>query len=272
MDAGVPIKKPVAGISIGMVTADDNSRYELLTDIIGEEDHYGDMDFKVAGTVDGITAIQLDIKAEGLEHKIMVEALQRAKTARMDILKKMAETISEPRPELSIYAPKLISMAIDPEFIGRIIGPGGKVIKGIQEQTETIIEIEEDGTIFISSVGGDGHLKAKEIIELMTTPPKVGRIYPKSKVVSVKDFGVFVEITPGVEGLCHISELSDGYIKSVDEVCKQGDLIPVKLLLIDDQGRFKLSRKAALIEMAKAAKAQVADKDKPGKNNPKKES
>jgi polyribonucleotide nucleotidyltransferase len=272
MDAGVPIKKPVAGISIGMVTADDNSRYELLTDIIGEEDHYGDMDFKIAGTVDGITAIQLDIKAEGLEHKIMVEALQRAKTARMDILKKMAGAISEPRPELSIYAPKLISIAIDPEFIGRIIGPGGKVIKGIQEQTETTIEIEEDGTIFISSVGGDGHLKAKEIIELMTTPPKVGRIYPKSKVVSVKDFGVFVEITPGVEGLCHISELSDGYIKSVDEVCKQGDLIPVKLLLIDDQGRFKLSRKAALIEMAKAAKAQGADKDKLGKNNPKKES
>ena len=253
MDAGVPIKKAVAGISIGMVTADDNSRYELLTDILGEEDHYGDMDFKVAGTVNGITAIQLDIKAEGLEHGIMVEALQRAKTARLDILKTMTETISEPRPELSVYAPKLISIEIDPEFIGRIIGPGGKVIKGIQEETDTTIEIEEDGTIYISCVGGDGHLKAKEIIELMTTPPQVGRVYEKAKVVSVKDFGVFVEITPGVEGLCHISELSDGYIKSVDEVCKQGDLIPVKLLLIDDQGRFKLSRKAALGEMGQSA-------------------
>ncbi|HLB73959.1 MAG TPA: polyribonucleotide nucleotidyltransferase [Sedimentisphaerales bacterium] len=267
MDAGVPIKRPVAGISIGMVADDDNSRYELLTDIIGEEDHYGDMDFKVAGTANGITAIQLDIKAEGLEHNVMVEALQRAKTARMEILKCMAQTISEPRPELSVYAPKLISIEIDPEFIGKIIGPGGKVIKGIQEETKTTIEIEEDGTIYISSVGGDGHLKAKEIIELMTTPPQVGRIYEKAKVVSVKDFGVFVEITPGVEGLCHISELSDGYVKSVDEVCKQGDLIPVKLLLIDDQGRFKLSRKAALIEMRKSSrgekpKTDIPDQDK----------
>lgn len=262
MDAGVPIKRPVAGISIGMVTADDNSRYELLTDIIGEEDHFGDMDFKVAGTANGITAIQLDIKAEGLEHKIMVEALQRAKTARMQILERMAQTISEPRPELSVYAPKLISIEIDPEFIGKVIGPGGKVIKGIQEETKTTIEIEEDGTIYISCVGGDGHLKAKEIIELMTTPPQVGRIYEKGKVVSVKDFGVFVEITPGVEGLCHISELSDGYVKSVDEVCKQGDLIPVKLLLIDDQGRFKLSRKAALIEMRKSSRGEKPKTDK----------
>jgi len=261
MDAGVPIKRPVAGISVGMVTADDNSRYELLTDILGEEDHYGDMDFKVAGTVNGITAIQLDIKAEGLEHKIVVEALQRAKTARLDILKTMTEVISEPRAELSIYAPKLISIAIDPEFIGRVIGPGGKVIKGLQDETDTTIEIEEDGTIYISCVGGDGHLKAKEIIESMTTPPQVGRIYEKAKVVSVKDFGVFVEITPGVEGLCHISELSDGYVKSVDEVCKQGDLIPVKLLLIDDQGRFKLSRKAALIEMRKSSGGEKPEKD-----------
>jgi polyribonucleotide nucleotidyltransferase len=269
MDAGVPIKKPVAGISIGMVTTDDNSRYELLTDIVGEEDHFGDMDFKVAGTKDGIAAIQLDIKAEGLEHGIMVEALQRAKKARLEILDKMGEAISEPRPELSTYAPKLISMEIDPEFIGRVIGPGGKVIKGIQEQTETVIEIEEDGTIYISCVGGEGHLKAKEIIELMTTPPKVGRIYEKSKVVSVKDFGVFVEITPGVEGLCHISELSDGFVKNVEEVCKQGDLIPVKLLLIDDQGRFKLSRKAALKEMAKKEQGEKgkSDKDEGKKEN-----
>ncbi|MBN2272554.1 MAG: polyribonucleotide nucleotidyltransferase, partial [Sedimentisphaerales bacterium] len=264
MDAGVPIKRPVAGISIGMVTAADNSRYELLTDIIGEEDHFGDMDFKVAGTANGITAIQLDIKAEGLEHKIMVEALQRAKTARMQILDRMAQTIDKPRPELSTYAPKLISIEIDPEFIGKVIGPGGKVIKGIQEETKTTIEIEEDGTIYISCVGGDGHLKAKEIIELMTTPPQVGRIYEKGKVVSVKDFGVFVEITPGVEGLCHISELSDGYVKSVDEVCKQGDLIPVKLLLIDDQGRFKLSRKAALKEMGKSSQGE---KPKTGKSD-----
>ena len=250
MDAGVPIKRLVAGISIGMIT-DENGRSELLTDIFGEEDHYGEMDFKVAGTVNGITAIQLDIKVDGLSQDIMVEALGRAKDARLKILDIMSQAISEPRSELSVYAPKLISVEIDPEFIGKIIGPGGKMIKSIQEQTETTIEIEEDGTIYISCIGGDGHLKAKEIIEAMTQPPQVGRIYDKSKVVSVKDFGVFVEIIPGIEGLCHISELSDGYVKSVDEVCKMGDLIPVKLLLIDDQGRFKLSRKAALAELEK---------------------
>jgi len=257
MDAGVPISKPVAGISIGMVS-DEAGRYELLTDIIGEEDHFGDMDFKVAGTVEGITAIQLDIKAEGLEHNIMVEALQRAKTARLQILEKMAQTISEPRPQLSVYAPKLISIEIDPEMIGRVIGPGGKVIKGIQDETDTTIEVEEDGTIYISCLGGDGHLKAKEIIELMTQPPQVGRIYHKAKVVSVKEFGVFVEITPGVEGLCHISELSDGYIKSAEEICKVGDLIPVKLVLIDNQGRLKLSRKAALAELGETPAGEKA--------------
>jgi polyribonucleotide nucleotidyltransferase len=256
MDAGVPISKPVAGISIGMVS-DANGRYELLTDIIGEEDHFGDMDFKVAGTADGITAVQLDIKAEGLAHNIMVEAMERAKAARLEILKIMSNVISKPRPELSRYAPKLISIEIDPEFIGKVIGPGGKMIKSIQEQTNTKIEIEEDGTIYISCIDGDGHLKAKDIIEAMTQPPQVGRIYENSKVVSVKDFGAFVEITPGVEGLCHISELSNGYVKNVEEVCKTGDLIPVKLLAIDDQGRFKLSRKAALAELNKAEKAQA---------------
>jgi len=259
MDAGVPITKPVAGISIGMIS-DENNRYELLTDILGEEDHFGEMDFKIAGTVNGITAIQLDIKAEGLAHNIMVEALERAKTARLEILKIMAQAISKPRPELSKYAPKLISIEIDPEFIGKVIGPGGKMIKSIQEQTDTTIEIEEDGTIYISCVGGDGHLKAREIIEAMTQPPVVGRIYPQSKVVSVKDFGVFVEITPGVEGLCHISELSDGFVKNVNDVCKTGDLIDVKLSLIDDQGRLKLSRKAALAELKKKDEQKPVEK------------
>ena len=255
LDAGVPMTKPVAGISIGMIS-DGNGRHELLTDIVGEEDHFGEMDFKVAGTVDGVTAIQLDIKAEGLAHNIMVEALQQAKTARLEILKIMAEAISEPRSELSVYAPKLISIEIDPELIGKVIGPGGKMIKSIQEQTDTSIEIEEDGTIYISCLGGDGHLKAKEIIEALTTPPEVGRIYEGAKVVSVKDFGVFVEIVPGVEGLCHISELSEGYVKSVEDVCKMGDLITVKLISIDDQGRLKLSRKAALAQAKKKGKAE----------------
>jgi len=253
MDAGVPITRPVAGISIGMVS-DENNRYELLTDILGEEDHFGDMDFKIAGTVNGITAIQLDVKAKGLHAKIMVEALERAKKVLPKILEIMSKVISKPRPELSRYAPKLISIEIDPEFIGKVIGPGGKMIKSIQEETDTTIEIEEDGTIYISCFGGEGYLEAKEIIESITQPPIVGRIYNHSKVVSVKDFGVFVEITPGVEGLCHISELSDSYVKNVDDVCKVGDEIPVKLLAIDEQGRFKLSRKAALGELSKKDK------------------
>jgi polyribonucleotide nucleotidyltransferase len=248
MDAGVPMKGAVAGISIGWVS-DDTGRYKLLTDILGEEDHFGDMDFKIAGTVNGITAIQLDIKAMGLPHQIMVEALERARTARLDILKIMNEAISAPRAELSKYAPKLITMEIDPEYIGKVIGPAGKMIKSLQEQTDTVIEIEEDGTIYISCTDGDGHLKAKEMIEAMTQPPVVGRIYKEGKVVSVKDFGVFVEIVPGVEGLCHVSELSANYVKHVEDVAKVGDIIPVKLLLIDDQGRYKLSRRAALEEM-----------------------
>jgi len=248
MDAGVPICKPVAGISIGMVS-DQSGRYELLTDIIGEEDHYGDMDFKISGTTDGITGVQLDIKAEGLAHNAMVEAFERARQARLKILDIMTATISEPRPELSVYAPKLISIEIDPELIGKVIGPGGKMIKSIQEQTDTTIEIEEDGTVYISCVGGDGHLKARDIIEAMTQPPKIGHIYEQAKVVSVKEFGVFVEIVPGVEGLCHISELSGGYVKGVEDICKMGDIIPVKLLSIDDQGRLRLSRKAALADL-----------------------
>ncbi len=255
MDAGVPVKKAVAGISVGLIS-DGQGRYELLTDIAGEEDHFGEMDFKVAGTVDGVTAIQLDIKAEGLPHNIMVEALERARTARLQVLQQMNAVMDKPRAELSMYAPKLVSIEIDPELIGKVIGPGGKVIKSIQEQTDTTIEVEEDGTIYISCLGGDGHLKAKEIIETITQPPKIGRIYNQSKVVSVKEFGAFVEIIPGVEGLCHISEMNDGYVKNVEDVCRIGDLIPVKLISIDDQGRLKLSRKQALIEMRKKEKAE----------------
>ncbi|MCK4886907.1 MAG: polyribonucleotide nucleotidyltransferase [Planctomycetes bacterium] len=259
MDAGVPLAKPVAGISIGMIS--DENGYKLLTDIVGEEDHYGEMDFKVAGTVDGITAIQLDIKAEGLAHDAMVEALTQAKKTRIKILDIMTSVIDKPKEDLSVYAPKITSIKIDPEFIGKVIGPGGKMIKGIQEKTGAVIEIEEDGTIAISCVGGDGYLEARDIIEAMTTPPKVGKIYKDSKIVSVKDFGVFVEIVPGLEGLCHISELSNSYVKNVEDVCKVGDLIDVKLILIDDQGRLKLSCKAALIEAEKQAKKDDDKKD-----------
>jgi len=257
MDAGVPITSAVAGISIGMVT-DEQGKDHLLTDIIGEEDHFGEMDFKIAGTRKGITAIQLDIKAHGLSHETMVRAMEQARKARLAILDTMDGTISRPRPQLSEYAPKLISIEIDPEYIGKIIGPGGKMIKSIQEQTDTTIEIEEDGTVYISSLGGDGHLKAREIIESMTQPPKVGRIYLESRVVSVKDFGVFVEITPGVEGLCHVSELAQGYTKNVSDICKVGDVIPVKLLAMDEQGKLRLSRRAALNELDKKKDAQSA--------------
>ncbi|MBN2457399.1 MAG: polyribonucleotide nucleotidyltransferase [Sedimentisphaerales bacterium] len=259
MDAGVPISKTVAGVSIGMVS-DTDGKYKLLTDIIGEEDFFGDMDCKIAGTADGITAMQLDIKAKGLAHSIMVEALERAKTARSKILEIMNRAISQPRPELSRYAPKLISIEIDPDLIGKVIGPGGKMIKSIQDQTDTKIEIEEDGIVYISCSDSDGHLKAKEIIESITQPPQVGRIYEQAKVVSAKDFGVFVEILPGVEGLCHISELNESFVKNVEDVCRVGDVIPVKLLSIDDQGRFKLSRKAALAELDLEQQKQEQEK------------
>lgn len=248
MDAGVPIKAPVAGISVGMVS--DDEKYELLTDILGEEDHFGDMDFKVAGSRNGITAIQLDIKAEGLPHNILIESLQRAKEARFKILDIMQEAIDKPREELSTYAPKIVKTQIATDLIGKIIGPGGATIRGIQEETGATIEIEEDGTVTISCSEGNGHLQAKDIVESMGKPPEVGAVYEKAKVVSVKDFGVFVEVAPGVEGLCHISELSNEYVKNPETVCKVGDIISVKLIAIDDLGRLKLSRKAAMIEQS----------------------
>lgn len=252
MDAGVPMINPVAGISIGLVS--EGEKFELLTDIIGDEDHFGDMDFKIAGSRKGITAIQLDIKAEGLPHNIMVQAMERAREARLKLLDIMQATIAQPREQLSEYAPKIVTIKIDPEYIGKVIGPSGKTVRAIQEQTGSLIEIEEDGTISISCVGGSGHLAARDMIETMTTPPQVGRVYRSAKVVSVKEFGAFVEISPGIEGLCHVSELSKEYVKNVDSVCKVGDIIPVKLISIDEQGRFKLSRKAALAEIEKEEK------------------
>jgi polyribonucleotide nucleotidyltransferase len=249
MDAGVPIHKPVAGISIGMVTDEETGKYFLLTDILGEEDHFGDMDFKVAGTEDGITAIQLDIKAEGLPHEILCEAFEQSRKARLKILETMKKTIDKPRAELSKYAPKIVSTRIDPELIGKLIGPGGATIKGIQEETGTNIEIDDDGVVSISTMEGDGHLAALNIIESMFQKPEVGKLYKNAKVVSIKDFGMFLEIAPGVEGLCHISEASDKYIKELGDHFERGQVVPVKLIAIDNMGRLKLSRKAALIEL-----------------------
>jgi polyribonucleotide nucleotidyltransferase len=248
MDAGVPIIHPVAGISIGMVSKGD--QHILLTDIMGEEDHYGDMDFKVAGTQNGITGVQLDLKARGIAFSVIRETLERARKARLKILQVLLGVINEPRPDLSVYAPKLISIKIPVDLIGKVIGPGGREIKRIQEVTGATVEIEDSGMVFISCVGGEGHLRAKEMIELMTEPVKVGKVY-RGTVVSVKDFGAFVEITPGQEGLCHVSELSDKFVQSVGDVCKVGEEMAVKVIAVDDQGRIKLSRKAAMREQAK---------------------
>jgi polyribonucleotide nucleotidyltransferase len=243
MDAGVPITKPVAGISVGLVQ--EGGKSVLLTDILGEEDHFGDMDFKVCGTRDGITAIQLDIKTEGIDHKIIRETLHRAKAARLVILAKMAETLAEPRKEISKSAPRLLTLKIDPEKIGKIIGPGGKNIKKLQADTGAQIDIEDDGTVYVSAVDGAAAERCRDIIEAMTAEVKVGKIYA-GRVVSIKDFGAFVEIAPETDGLCHVSELSDRYVQNVFDFVNVGDEVRVKVILIDDQGRIKLSRKAAM--------------------------
>ncbi len=255
MDAGVPIKRPVAGISIGMVQEGDQTI--LLTDILGEEDHYGDMDFKVAGSQKGITGIQLDLKTRGISFDIIRETLGRAKQARMDILKTMLAAIDQPRGDLSPYAPRITSTVIPQDMIGKIIGPGGKDIKKLQENTGTVIEIEEDGTAIISCVGTDGYLKAKEIIQSMVEPVEEGRVY-NGRVVAIKEFGAFIEIAPGKEGLCHISELANEYVNSVEDYCKVGDEIRCKVIGIDEQGRIKLSRKSVMADEEKEAAAAEA--------------
>jgi polyribonucleotide nucleotidyltransferase len=246
MAAGVPISNPVAGISIGLVKESD--RWTLLTDIIGDEDHYGDMDFKVAGTQNGITGIQLDLKISGISEEIVAATLTQAREARIEILRKMLTAISRPRPEISAYAPRLLRTHIDPEKIGLLIGPGGKMIRSIQESTGASIEVEDDGTVTVASSGMEGAEEALRRIEALTAMVEVGRIYT-GRVSSIKDFGAFIEILPGKDGLCHISELAEGYVSSVGEICKVGDEMPVKVILIDDQDRVKLSRKAALKEL-----------------------
>ncbi|HLL88594.1 MAG TPA: S1 RNA-binding domain-containing protein, partial [Tepidisphaeraceae bacterium] len=249
MDAGVPITKPVAGISVGLVQ--ENGKTALLTDILGEEDHFGDMDFKVCGTRDGITAIQLDIKIEGIDYKIIRETLHRAKAARMKILDAMAKALPGPRKEISQWAPRLLTIQINPEKIGKIIGPGGKNIKALQADTGANIDIEDDGTVYISSTDAAAAEKCRDIIEAMTAEVKVGKIYT-GRVVSIKDFGAFVEIAPETDGLCHVSELSDKYVERVMDVVQMGQEVKVKVLLIDDQGRIKLSRKAAMQELGES--------------------
>ena len=268
MDAGVPVKTPVAGISIGLVTeyGEDRQlqRYELLTDIIGSEDHFGDMDFKLCGTDAGITGYQLDLKLPGISHKIIAEAILRAKEARTKILEVMRGALDKPRPELSKYAPRIETIKINPEKIGALIGPGGKTIKGIVAETGAEINIEDDGSVHIYATSGESMARAKEIIGGMTREIEIGQTY-QGRVVSVKEFGAFVEVFPGKDGLVHISELADFRVKRTEDVAKVGDMIWVKCIGIDDKGRVKLSRKAALKERAEAETGQPAAAEQPGK-------
>jgi len=245
MDAGVPITDPVAGISIGLVKEPD--KFILLTDIMGDEDHFGDMDFKIAGTGRGITGIQLDLKIDGIGEEIIRATLDQAREARREILKTMLATLRAPRNTISQHAPRLLSIHINPEKIGLLIGPGGKTIKGIQESTGAKIDIDDDGTVYISHMEAAGAEAAKAKVEALTEEVRVGKVY-EGRVTSVKEFGAFIEILPGRDGLCHISELDDKYVGRVDEVCKVGDTMQVKVIAIDDQDRVKLSRKALLRE------------------------
>ena len=248
MAAGVPITSPVAGISVGRVKQSEHE-WKLLTDIIGDEDHYGDMDFKIAGTPAGITGIQLDLKIDGISPAIIEATLKQSRVARLEILRAMLSTISRPRQEISPWAPRLLRTQINPEKIGLLIGPGGKTIRAIQESTGASIEVEDDGTVTVASHDAEGAMAAMAKIEALTASIQVGRIY-EGRVTSIKDFGAFVELVPGKDGLCHISELSDDYVSSVGDVCRVGDIMRVKVIAVDDQDRVKLSRKVAMRELA----------------------
>ncbi|MDQ1272586.1 MAG: polyribonucleotide nucleotidyltransferase [Planctomycetota bacterium] len=254
MDAGVPVAGAVAGIAMGLVK--EGKDVCILSDILGTEDHLGDMDFKVAGTSKGVTALQMDIKIAGITEKIMRDALKQAKEGRLHILQELVKVIDKPRMEISIYAPKVVHIKINPEKIGMVIGPGGKNIKKIQEETGAKIEIEDDGTVIISSILSESSQKAKTWIERMTEEIQIGKTYA-GKVLSLKEYGAFVEIIPGHDGLVHISELSDGYIEKVEDVVKVGQEIMIKVIGIDDQKRVKLSRKAAIKEKGQPNSSSV---------------
>jgi polyribonucleotide nucleotidyltransferase len=243
LDTGVPIKAPVAGIAMGLVS--DGERNAILTDIQGVEDQLGDMDFKVAGTRDGITALQMDIKIKGVTSELMSEALAQAREARMAILDKIEEVVPSPRAEMKEHAPRMTVIKIDQEKIGAVIGPGGKVIRGIQEETGARIDIEDDGTIYIASSDGPGADAAREMVERLIEEAVVGRIYT-GKVVRTTDFGAFVEILPNTDGLVHISQLAPEHVAKVEDVARVGEEITVMVTAIDPMGKVRLSRTAVL--------------------------
>ena len=244
MDAGVPITNPVGGIAMGLISEGD--RYAILSDIQGLEDHIGDMDFKVAGSRQGITALQMDIKVKGLSYDILTEALAQARTGRIHILDKMAETLAEPREELSPFAPRITTMHVDPEKIGKIIGPGGKMIRKIQEECEVDVDIEDDGTVYIAAIDGVGAQKAIAMVEALTEEAEIGKTYV-GKVVRTENYGAFVEILPGMDGMVHVSQLADYRVPSVEDVVRVGDEIMVMVIDVErETGKIKLSRQAVL--------------------------
>jgi polyribonucleotide nucleotidyltransferase len=246
MDGGVSIKRPVAGIAMGLIKQDNT--VAVLSDILGNEDHFGDMDFKVCGTAEGITGFQMDIKMKGISFEIMEQALQQAKEGRMHILNIMNQTISEPRESISQYAPHLYSMTVPVDMIGAVIGPGGKSIRHIIEQSGAEINIEDDGTVTIAAISGESAQIAREMIEKITEVPEKGKIYT-GKVTKITDFGAFVEILPGKEGLLHISQIDRKRINRVEDVLKRGEEVTVKLIEIDpENGKLSLSRKVLLPE------------------------
>ena len=245
MDAGVPIKAACAGVAMGLVA--DEGRVAVLTDILGLEDALGDMDFKVAGTRAGVTSIQMDIKIEGLTTEILKEALERARKGRLHILDRMDAALAAPRQNLSPHAPRIVSIRINPEKIGEIIGPKGKTIRSIQEESGATIEVDDDGVVKVAAVSAEAGARAKEMIEAIVQDPEVGRIY-EGPVKNTTTFGAFVEIMPGVEGLCHISELASHRVARTEDVVNRGDTVRVKLLSIDGKGRLRLSRRAAAAE------------------------
>ncbi|MDE2219652.1 MAG: polyribonucleotide nucleotidyltransferase, partial [Gammaproteobacteria bacterium] len=238
MDAGVPVKAPVAGVAMGLVL--EGSRFQVLTDILGDEDHLGDMDFKVAGSREGITALQMDIKVEGITPEIMRVALAQAREGRLHILGEMAKVLERPREKMSEWAPSIITLKIDPEKIRDVIGKGGAVIRQITEETGTTIDIENDGTVKIASVIGTAGREAQRRIELITADVEVGRVY-EGKVAKLMDFGAFVTILPGRDGLVHISQISEERVERVADKLREGDVIKVKVLEVDRQGRVRLS-------------------------------
>ena len=245
MQAGVPVKSAVAGVAMGLIKEGDEVR--VLSDILGDEDHLGDMDFKVAGTRDGVTAVQMDIKIGGVTRAIMQQALEQARTARLHILGKMDEALPAPRPDLSTYAPRIVTLRIKTDRIRDLIGPGGKTIRGIVEETGCKIDVEDDGTVFVASADGASMQRAVDWIRGLTAEAEVGKIY-RGTVRKVVDFGAFVEIMPGTDGLVHISQLANERVKQVTDVVREGDVIDVKVLEVDKSGKIRLSRKEALRE------------------------